>query len=48
MTTLRLTRSARTAPLTEPEKLTQQKSKRLIEGFVSNGLLRGVSHVRTQ
>jgi hypothetical protein len=25
-------------PLTEPEELTQRKSKRLTEGFVSNGL----------
>ena len=28
-----------TSPLTEPEELTPRKSKRLIEGFVSNGLL---------
>ena len=30
--------SAVTAPLTEPEQLTQRKSKRSTEGFVSNGL----------
>lgn len=32
-------RYRRTVPLTEPEQLTQHKSKRLVEGFVSNGLL---------
>ena len=30
----------RTAPLTEPEQLTQRESKRPFDGFVSNGLLR--------
>jgi|GEM_PF-6146274 len=29
--------------LTEPEELTQRKSKRPIEGFVSNGLLFAIS-----
>ena len=31
--------SGLTVPLTEPEDLTQRKSKGPIEGFVSNGLL---------
>ena len=33
-------RFSSTAPLTEPEQLTRRKSKRLTEGFMSNGLFK--------